>query len=213
MKDRAKDWLISFAPDRRDTPTLEDIQEFHFQKYIRIIIKVAQAIDYAHTKSIIHRDIKPANVFLLDNETPQIADWETATDTSEYYSNSDLAIGTPSYLFKIAIHTSRIETPEYHDSFSLAMMIIEAICKTVEKFDQIMLNLHPGWNHGNVFSDLYTPQQYTAALKAEMEALNGPMPEEELKAFAIAEKIIHERGQFTLHQALGELELAFGSRI
>ncbi len=45
---------------------------------IELVIKVGQAISYAHANNVIHRDIKPANILLDANEQPKIVDFGLA---------------------------------------------------------------------------------------------------------------------------------------
>ncbi len=45
---------------------------------IELIIKIGQAVSYAHANNVIHRDIKPANILLTADEQPKIADFGLA---------------------------------------------------------------------------------------------------------------------------------------
>ena len=52
----------------------ERLNQLSITGSIKIIIKIARALEYAHNKGIIHRDIKPENILFKGSE-PKIADW------------------------------------------------------------------------------------------------------------------------------------------
>jgi serine/threonine protein kinase len=65
----------------------------------RIVVQVAEALDYAHTKGVVHRDLKPSNIMLLPDGVARVMDFgiaraarfETLTATSSF-------LGTPHYV-------------------------------------------------------------------------------------------------------------------
>ena len=67
----------------------------------KLLIKIARAIHYAHTRGIIHRDIKPGNILLdRDSGDPMIVDFGLARDiaTDIRITRSGVTMGTPPYM-------------------------------------------------------------------------------------------------------------------
>jgi serine/threonine protein kinase/WD40 repeat protein len=73
----------------------------------RIVLPLAEAVAYAHSRKIIHRDIKPSNVILDSRHTyaelpfcPRLTDFGIAKllDSEGTHTASGLLIGTPRYM-------------------------------------------------------------------------------------------------------------------
>jgi serine/threonine protein kinase len=65
-----------------------------------IMAKVADAIDYAHSKGVIHRDIKPANILIDAKGDPKITDFGLARidEGDSILTRTGLILGTPSFM-------------------------------------------------------------------------------------------------------------------
>jgi eukaryotic-like serine/threonine-protein kinase len=70
-------------------------------RVVDIIFKVANALDYSHTRGILHRDIKPSNIMLNHGGVPKIMDFSIAeinTDTQSGFALSQSLLGSPLYM-------------------------------------------------------------------------------------------------------------------
>lgn len=68
---------------------------------VETIIKVAEALEYAHGQGVIHRDIKPSNILLDAQNQPVLADFGIARlmDPSEtQLTSAGTVVGTPAYM-------------------------------------------------------------------------------------------------------------------
>lgn len=71
------------------------------EETLRIVIQVAQALQYAHEQRVIHRDVKPENIFLKENGEVVLCDfgiaqWMGGHCLFRFGFNSQL--GTPAYM-------------------------------------------------------------------------------------------------------------------
>ncbi len=64
--------IIQQATQRRQIPPLP------IRTTLNIIEKLAEVIDYAHSKGVIHRDIKPSNILIDQSYSPHLMDFGTA---------------------------------------------------------------------------------------------------------------------------------------
>ena len=64
------------------------------------IIKIGEAVHYAHSQGIIHRDLKPANIMIGGDKEPKVMDFGLAKISSERrkLSQSGMVLGTVQYM-------------------------------------------------------------------------------------------------------------------
>ncbi|MBU1879895.1 MAG: serine/threonine protein kinase, partial [Chloroflexi bacterium] len=66
---------------------------------LRIVERVAMALDYAHARGIYHRDVKPANIMLTTDNQVILTDFGLAKMAEgSQYTRSGLSVGTPEYM-------------------------------------------------------------------------------------------------------------------
>jgi serine/threonine-protein kinase len=67
-----------------------------------VVLKMAEALDYAHTRGVIHRDIKPSNVLLDGDGAPVLADFGIAklvrNESDPNLTAAGVVMGTPAYM-------------------------------------------------------------------------------------------------------------------
>lgn len=65
-----------------------------------LVLRVADAVQYAHEHGVIHRDLKPANILLDENAAPHVVDFGLAKqiETESGLTNTGQVLGTPSFM-------------------------------------------------------------------------------------------------------------------
>jgi serine/threonine-protein kinase len=109
--------LVQFTRREKQLP-LRDILE--------IIIQVADALDYAHSKEVVHRDIKPANIMrLMESGRVKVTDFGIARITSSSKTKTGVVVGTPSYMSPEQVSGKKIDGRS--DIFSLGIVLFELL--------------------------------------------------------------------------------------
>ena len=92
---------------------------------LKIIAKVAEALQYAHSHGVIHRDIKPANIMILKNKAVKVTDFGIAHITESNRGKAGTVLGTPSYMSPEQLSGKDIDGRS--DLFSLGVMLYEMV--------------------------------------------------------------------------------------
>lgn len=86
------DALLEVGDRRLDAASLE--------RHVKIIVKVCDAIAFAHSRGVIHRDLKPSNVMIGSYNQVYVMDWGLALlrEGPRLVSDKGKIIGTPGYM-------------------------------------------------------------------------------------------------------------------
>lgn len=111
------------------TNDLIKIESSALKSRIDILIKVCDAISYAHKKGVVHRDIKPENIMVGDNHDVYLMDWGIASPLSKPNSpptsSEENISGTPGYLApEILLGDGWSEAG---DQYSLGVVLFELV--------------------------------------------------------------------------------------
>jgi serine/threonine protein kinase len=98
-----------------------------WRKAVRLIIPIAQALDYAHHQGIVHRDVKPANILLTTQGEPMLSDFGIAKILhigESTLTASGVGIGTPEYM---APEQAMGDAVAQSDIYALGIVLFELV--------------------------------------------------------------------------------------
>jgi eukaryotic-like serine/threonine-protein kinase len=102
---------------------------------IEILLKVCDALAYAHHRGVIHRDIKPANIMVGDFGQVYLMDWGLAKLTrtepasgARSLMNAPGPVGTPDYMAPEQARGVPGEMDERSDIFGVGALLFEILC-------------------------------------------------------------------------------------
>ncbi|MBA4254819.1 MAG: serine/threonine protein kinase [Polaromonas sp.] len=99
-------------------------------KVVDILIKVAQALDYAHGLNVVHRDIKPANIMYdPSTESVKVTDFGIARVTDASRTRTGMVLGTPSFMSPEQIAGKKVDGRS--DLYSLGVMAFQLLTGTL----------------------------------------------------------------------------------
>jgi len=104
-------WAVGEDPNTRalyyamqlvDGPTLRDFiytEKPSTSRTASIAKKVAEALDFAHSRGVIHRDVKPANIIVTKDDQPLLADFGLAKNLAlAQVTQVGIMLGTPTHM-------------------------------------------------------------------------------------------------------------------
>lgn len=107
---------------------------------VRLMIKAARAVAYAHTNLVVHRDIKPSNILMDNQDTLKVVDFGIAkllNQPKDPQKTTLLAL-TPNYAAPEQIKSEAISVRT--DIFSLAAVCLQLITGETPLSDNRLLN-------------------------------------------------------------------------
>jgi tetratricopeptide (TPR) repeat protein len=119
-----------------------DEQDLHWRARLALVLAAAKGLAAVHARGLVHRDFKPENVMVGDDGRVQILDFGISSHfRAEYPTNSSSPVerkeeqgdgpavhgGTPAYMPPEQAQGEELDPRS--DSFALACVIYEAICR------------------------------------------------------------------------------------
>ncbi len=95
-------------------------------KVLSIVVRVAEALAYAHKQNVVHRDIKPANIMYdPESDTVKVTDFGIARITDSSKTKTGMVLGTPSFMSPEQIAGKKVDGRS--DLYSLGVMLFQML--------------------------------------------------------------------------------------
>ena len=119
MKLAEKGSLAENAASLRDEP----------RKCVQLMVKVARAVEYAHSRGVLHRDIKPGNILLNDRGEPLVSDFGLAKllDGNDDLTRSLTTFGTAGFIAPEQANGAAADVTPAADVYSLGAVLFNVL--------------------------------------------------------------------------------------
>jgi serine/threonine-protein kinase len=134
MGTRGEDGRVFFTMDLVEGETLTNvIDTLHeaplvgadLERVLLVILKVCDAVEFAHSRGVIHRDIKPDNIMVGGHGQVYLMDWGVALERGEPASRG--VVGTAAYMSPEQAWGKVTETDERSDIYGLGGILYEIL--------------------------------------------------------------------------------------
>jgi serine/threonine-protein kinase len=102
---------------------------------IEILLKVCDALAYAHHRGVVHRDLKPANIMVGDFGQVYLMDWGLAklvrsepASGANAMMNAKGPVGTPDFMAPEQARGNPNDVDERSDVFGVGALLFEILC-------------------------------------------------------------------------------------
>lgn len=187
---KVRDWIVRFIQDKhrgylpcspsRATELTSDLASSQSlkktQSYSEVIsswiLRIAHALQHAHSRGVLHRDIKPSNVILDSADSPMLTDFNVAAiESTPEASEASSFGGTLSYMspehvraFEAATGEELVDTRS--DLYSLGVVFVE------------LLTGHKHWASLDELSSLLESRSIPCTLMPILHKCVQPLPAE-----------------------------------
>ena len=101
---------------------------FALEETVRVLGRIAGALDEVHAQGVIHRDLKPSNIMFDQWDQPFISDFGTAKPLAEdaHLTSTGSAVGTPAYMSPEQIQ-GQADVDGRSDIYALGVILFEML--------------------------------------------------------------------------------------
>ncbi|MGV3710519.1 MAG: protein kinase domain-containing protein [Gemmatimonas sp.] len=151
----ARPYLVMPFVEGRPIIDYCDANALGLTERLRLFMRVANAVQYAHTRLIVHRDIKPSNILVTDGGEVRLLDFGIAKllgddDTDSTHARSVVRLFTPEYCAPEQV--SGLPVTAATDVHALGVLLYQLVCgerpnrqpgRTMRELEDAILHTDP----------------------------------------------------------------------
>jgi len=119
-------WMVmEFLEGQALSVVLKRGERLSVRRVVQLVLRVADAVDYAHRHGIVHRDIKPANIMLTDDGGMKVMDFGVARLDQSTLTALGTVVGSVRYMAPEQMMGERVDGRA--DVFSVAAVAYELL--------------------------------------------------------------------------------------
>jgi TonB family protein len=161
-----------------------------------LILRVADAIDYAHRQGIVHRDIKPANIMLTDDGGVKVMDFGVARLESSTLTVAGTVLGSVRYMSPEQMMGEKVDGRA--DIFSLSAVAYELLTGKPPFPGKTITEVVSKVVHGQHVPPRQVDERLPEGLNSVFAKAFAPRPQDRyVTAMAFAQEL-HEAAQAVL---------------
>ena len=194
---------------------LRDDADGQHVSHLETLVRVSQAISFAHAKGIIHRDIKPENVMIGDFGEVYLLDWGVAHQIGKPAEHEPALRGTPAYMAPEMVEGEVADLDGRTDVYLLGASLYEVITGAApHRAPNLYTTLFAAFNKPHLAEDdLDVPVELADILrKATARDVDARYPSAAALREALAEYLRH-RNAITLTEESLQLLEAFEATV
>jgi TonB family protein len=161
-----------------------------------LILRVADAIDYAHRQGIVHRDIKPANIMLTDDGGVKVMDFGVARLESSTLTVAGTVLGSVRYMSPEQMMGEKVDGRA--DIFSLSAVAYELLTGKPPFPGKTITEVVSKVVHGQHVPPRQVDERLPEALNAVFAKAFAPRPQDRYGAAMTFAQDLHEAAQAVL---------------
>lgn len=112
-------------------PAIARVEKTAVDDVLRIFLKLATALEFAHQNGIIHRDLKPSNILIAEDGSPKLIDFGIArllaSEAVTRESATRTMVGTPPYMSPEQFRGEPALVDVRSDIYSLGVVLFESL--------------------------------------------------------------------------------------
>ena len=136
---------------------------------LKIVGKLAEALEHAHSKGVIHRDLKPGNIMMCPGTGPTVMDFGLAKHTQQQdrkLTQTGATLGTPAYMPPEQVKGELDRIGPASDVYSLGVILFELLT------GRVPFEGAAGEVMGKaIFTEAPLPSELLPGLRPELDAL------------------------------------------